>query len=183
MFAIQPWHKHVLLVVFAAFAVQRAWVWVDTVTHAQAADAPSAQPSLSAPHDPAIDRAIATMREGLTELRQAATTGEPAMLQEAEKTVLRGLLDGLDASVVGGRLDAVRYRRMADAVAEVEGLFKYIPYRLEVRPGPELPPIALMLRRSPWPMIQARPASPWQAAMVEGAVRLTLRAPKPTPAP
>lgn len=182
MLAIKPWHKQLILAVFAAFAVQRAWIWVHTVTQAEAADKPRPSPTATVAPDPAIDRAIATMHEGLTELRQAATTGEPAMLQEAEKTILRGLLDGLDASVVGTppRLDPARYQRMVAAVAEVEGLFKYIPYRLEVRPGSDLPPIDLMLRRSPWPMIQARHGSAWQPAMVEGAVRLT---PKPAGSP
>lgn len=184
MFKIKPWHQKVILAGFAVFAVQRAWVWIGAITHAEAAAPPQPSLAVSTVKDPALDRAIATMREGMTELRQAATTGEPAMLREAEQDVLRGLLDALDASVVGQprHLDPARYARVVDAVSEVEGLFKYIPYRLEVKPEAGLPPIELMLRRSPWPAVQARKGSAWHAAMVEGAVRLTLT-PEAVPSP
>lgn len=179
MVKIKPWHQKIILLLFAVFAVQRTYTWVQTVTRAEAADRPAAsQPVAPQASGDALDVAIADMREGLTELRQAATTGEPAMLQEAEKDILTGLLDALDASVIGSprKLDPRRYQRVVDAVAEVEGMFKYIPYRLEVRPEGGLPPIELMLRRSPWPVIQARTGSAWSAAMVEGGVRLTPKA-------
>jgi hypothetical protein len=169
MFKLKPWHQKGLLIFFGLFALHRGYTWVQTITKVEAAEPPQIAASVPLQGDAAVDAAIAAMRQGLTELRQAATTGEPAMLQEAERDILKGLLDGLDASGV----DPARYQRMADAVAEVEGMFKYIPYRLEVQPGHGLPPIVLMLRRSPWPMIQARRSSAWQAAIVEGGVRLT----------
>lgn len=106
---------------------------------------------------PELESALQAMRNGLTNLRQAAKTGEPAALQEAERDILAPLLDALALSRVGGRVDAARYMRVHDAVLEVQGLFKEIPYFLEVRPGGELPPIRLSLRRSPHPAIQARP--------------------------
>ena len=43
-----------------------------------------------------------------------------------------------------------------ETVLEVQGLFKEIPYFLEVQPGGGLPSFRLLLRRSPYPAIQAR---------------------------
>lgn len=171
MMKLAPWVPRALLALGAAGLLWRGVHWFDMI--GGAGGPAQASPSAATPvAEPAVERAIARMREGLTELRQAATTGEPAMLQEAEKDILAGLLDGLEASVVDGAVDPVRYRRVLAAVAEVEGLFKYIPYVLEVVPGGELPAFTLPLRRSPYPVIQARRMA-WRSAIVGGGVRLT----------
>lgn len=171
MFRLPPWVPRVMLALGAVGLLWRGAAWLDRM---ELAGAPAqASPSASAtPADPAVERAIFAMRQGLTELRQAATTGEPAMLQEAEKDILAGLLDALDASVVDGAVEPGRYARVLEAVAEVEGLFKYIPYVLEVEPGGELPGFTLLLRRSPYPMIERRQMA-WRAALVGGGVKLT----------
>jgi hypothetical protein len=106
---------------------------------------------------PAFEASLQAARDGLTYLRQAAKTGEPSALQEAERDILLPLLDALAATKVDGRVDPVRYQRVYQTVLEVQGLFREIPYFLEVQPGGDLPPFRLLLRRSPVPAIQARP--------------------------
>lgn len=171
MFKLPPWMPKAMLGLMAVGLVWRGAAWLERM---EIAGAPAqASPSAAAPTaDPALEAALQAMREGLTELRQAATTGEPAMLQEAERDILAGLLDALDASVVDGRVEPGRYARVLAAVAEVEGLFKYIPYVLEVEPGGDLPGFTLLLRRSPYPMIEARRMA-WKAALVGGGVKLS----------
>ncbi|MFP5501784.1 MAG: hypothetical protein ACLGIN_04790 [Candidatus Sericytochromatia bacterium] len=173
MLRLPPWVPRAMLVLAAVGLLWRGAAWLERMelTGAPAQATPSAGVP---PADPAVERAIVAMRQGLTELRQAATTGEPAMLQEAEKDILAGLLDALDASVVDGTVDPGRYARVLEAVAEVEGLFKYIPYVLEVEPGGNLPGFTLLLRRSPYPMIEGREMA-WRAALVGGGVKLTPR--------
>ena len=114
---------------------------------------------------PELDAALGRMRGGLSYLRQAAKTGMPEALQEAERDVLGPLLDALAAVRVDGRGDPARYERVAEAVSEAQGLFKEIPYALEVEPGGDLPALKLALRRPALPAIQARTAPlGWQVS-------------------
>jgi hypothetical protein len=122
---------------------------------------------------PELEASLAAARGGLTYLRQAAKTGEPAALQEAERDILMPLLDALEACKVDGRVDRARYTRVTETVAEVQGLFKDLPYHLEVQPGDGLPGFRLSLRRSPYPAIQARPRPlGWKAELVGDGVIL-----------
>ena len=75
----------------------------------------------------------------------------------------------------GGRPEAGNGLEQLAETGNPEGLFKYVPYVMEVRPGGDMPAFTLTLRRSPWPVLQAR-RSAWQASLVEGTVRLS---PKP----
>lgn len=122
---------------------------------------------------PAFEDALQATRDGLTYLRQAAKTGEPAALQEAERDILLPLLDALAATKVDGRVDPARYQRVYQTVLEVQGLFRDIPYFLEVQPGGDLPSFRLLLRRSPVPAIQARPRPlGWRVEMLGDGVIL-----------
>jgi hypothetical protein len=105
---------------------------------------------------PAFEASLQAARDGLTYLRQAAKTGEPSALQEAERDILLPLLDALAATKVDGRVDPARYQRVYQTVIEVQGLFREIPYFLEVQPGGDMPSFRLLLRRSPVPAIQSR---------------------------
>ncbi|HEY9722582.1 MAG TPA: hypothetical protein V6D47_11225 [Oscillatoriaceae cyanobacterium] len=125
---------------------------------------PSARPD-------AIATAIAGMDFGLTDLREAAGTGDPVALRQAEREVLLPLLLGLDDCVIAGRVDPTRYRRLYAAVTRVQGMFKEIPYRLVVQPGGGLPSFTLELRRSPVPVLRSQPTR-WRVEPVDGGVRL-----------
>ena len=139
----------VAAVLLAAAPSLRSW----QVNAGDGAQPVAAKPS---PTSPELEAALQAMRNGLTNLRQAAKTGDPAALQEAERDILAPLLDALALICVDGRVDAGRYMRVYETVLEVQGLFKEIPYFLEVQPGGGLPSFRLLLRRSPYPAIQAR---------------------------
>ena len=84
------------------------------------------------------------------------------------------LLDGLAASKSDGSLDRLGYARMVAGVAEVQGLFREIPYLLVVKPGEGLTEIRLPLRRSPIPAIESRgKALGWAMAVDGDTVTLT----------
>ena len=151
-----------------------AGLWGWKAPGALSSPTPAAQPNSA---DARLEAALVEMGVGLTYLRQAAKTGDPEALRQAEQDVLGPLLDALDLAMTGSppRPEPSRYSRVLAAVAQAEGLFKYVPYVLEVRPGGELPGFTLTLRRSPWPVLQSR-RSAWQARLVDGTVQLT---PKP----
>jgi hypothetical protein len=154
-----PWH--------ARFSGQRPGV-AHSPFESEASAAVLASPS------PTVDRALEEMRMGLTELRQAAKTGDPLALREAERDILGPLLDGLAASRTEGALDAPSYSRVVAGVAEVQGLFREIPYLLVVKPGGTATEIRLPLRRSPIPAIEARGQSfGWRMAIDGDTVTLT----------
>lgn len=129
------------------------------------------RPSQAAPHADPIAGAIAGMAFGLTDLHEAAGTGDPIALRQAEREVLQPLLAGLEGCLVDGRVDARRYRRLYDEVGRVQGMFKEIPYRLEVRPGGALPAFTLELRRSPLPVLRAMRLH-WRVVPIDGGARL-----------
>lgn len=123
----------------------------------------------------ALERALFNVTQGMGHLRLAARSGEPLLLREAEREIVGGLLDGLDACGDGrGRPEAARYARVYDAYERVQGLFKEIPYVLIVEPGPGLPAWSLPLRRNPWGLMQGRrrAAGTWRAELIASGVRL-----------
>lgn len=122
--------------------------------------------------EPQFQAALARIREGGCQLRQAARNGEPALLQEAEREVLAGLLDALDEAP----RDPAHYARLETAVAGVAGLFKYVPYALEVRPDDGRPVLRLSLRRSAYPVVLARRGlAHWQSRLEGDVLVLTPR--------
>lgn len=162
--------KPLVVATFAALALLGGWQWNTHLLGRSTPDATIASADTLAAPSPAPDvaTAIQAMRLGLTDLRQAAKTGDPESLREAERDVLVPLLDALAASKVNGKLDRSCYLQVVDAVNEAQGLFKEIPYFLEVQPGDNLPPFRLQLRRSPYPVIQSRPRPLGWKAEVEG---------------
>jgi hypothetical protein len=143
--------------------------WPSRTAAPDAAIASAAMPDAA----PAFEDSLQAARDGLTYLRQAAKTGEPAALQEAERDILLPLLDALAATKVDGRVDPARYQRVYQTVLEVQGLFREIPYFLEVQPGGDLPSFRLLLRRSPVPAIQGRPRPlGWRVEMLGDGVIL-----------
>jgi hypothetical protein len=152
--------KPLVVAGFAGIALFGGWQWnANLIGHPEAAVASAEVLPVAASPSPVPDvaTAIQAMRLGLTDLRQAAKTGDPESLREAERDILVPLLDALAASKVNGKLDRTCYLQVVDAVNEAQGLFKEIPYFLEVQPGDNLPSFRLRLRRSPYPVIQARP--------------------------
>lgn len=136
---------------------------------------PGVVPALAQAADEPLDRALFGVYQGIGHLRQAAKGGDPLLLQEAEREVLAGLLDGLDTCRTddSGHLDPDRYAQVLAAYQHAQGLFKEIPYVLEVQPGQGLAAWSLPLRRHPWGLIWDRPgAAAWKADMIESGVRL-----------
>lgn len=123
--------------------------------------------------DPQLEKAVLQVGAGLTDIREAATTGDPGMLREAEREILNALLDALDQSLVEGRPDPARYARVLAAYNQVRGMFKEIPYTLEVQPGNGLQDFTLRLRRPPQGVIATR-RQPlrWRVEETPGGVRL-----------
>lgn len=162
--------KPLVVATFAALALLGGWQWNANLLGRAGASPDAAVASAEALVSPSPDvaTAVQAMRLGLTDLRQAAKTGDPDSLREAERDVLVPLLDALAASKVNGKLDRSCYLQVVDAVNEAQGLFKEIPYFLEVQPGDDLPPFRLQLRRSPYPVIQARPRPLGWKAEVQG---------------
>jgi hypothetical protein len=115
------------------------------------------------------------MRRGIGDLFQAARSGHPTLLQDAENEIVTSLLDGLEASASGGRVDAGRNQKVLAGFDEAKHLFRELPYSLYVDPGNGLPRISLPLRKHPWWVLQARPLQGWQAERVESGATLRAR--------
>jgi hypothetical protein len=133
---------------------------------------PTAACAWPADEDARVEADVAAIRRGIGDLFQAARSGHPVLLQDAEREVLEGLLDGLEASMAGGKLDAARYNRVLEGYDEAKHLFKELPYNLEVMPGEGLRSISLPLRRHPWWTLSERPLQGWQAEKVESGASL-----------
>lgn len=134
-----------------------------------------ALPAQAADEDARVDADVAAMRVGIGDLFQAAKSGHPTLLQDAESEILASLLDGLEASASGGRVDADRYQRVFTGFDEARHLFRELPYTLEVDPGDGMPPISLPLRKHPWWQLSAHPLQGWQAQLVASGVVLKPR--------
>jgi hypothetical protein len=135
---------------------------------------PKPTPLAAAMRDPQLEKDVLRVGAGLTDIREAATTGDPGMLREAEREILSSLLDALDESLVGDRPDPARYARVLAAYNQVSGMFKEIPYTLEVQPGNGLQDFTLKLRRPPQGAIASRkPPLRWHAEEIPGGIRLT----------
>jgi hypothetical protein len=118
-----------------------------------------------------VDADVDAMRRGIGDLFQAARSGHPSLLQDAESEIVASLLDGLEASASGGRLDGSRYQKVLEGYNEAKHLFRELPYTLDVDPGNGLPPISLPLRKHPWWALSAHPLQGWEAQRVaSGAV-------------
>ena len=128
-----------------------------------------------ADQDSRVNLDVEYMRRGIGDLFQAARSGHPSLLQDAETEILEGLLDGLDASLSGGRVDAQRYQRVLDGFEEAKHLFRELPYTLDVDPGNGMTPISLPLRKHPWWTLTAHPLQGWQAERVESGATLRPR--------
>ena len=132
----------------------------------------AAMPEERLPEAP-MDIAIWDVQQGVGHLKIAAKSGSPALLQEAEREVLLGLLDGLETAAAEGHVDRGHYDRVFEAYEYAQGVFKELPYRLMVEPGRGLRPFELTLRRHPWLTVLDRPVKGWHAEMIESGVRLT----------
>jgi hypothetical protein len=119
----------------------------------------------SAPLDGAV-------RRGVGDLFQAAKSGHPSLLQDAEREVVGGLIDGLEACTSDGKVDAGRYEQVLADYDAAKHLFRELPYTLEVDPGNGLRPFSLPLRRHPWWDLTQRPPHGWQAVLIESGARL-----------
>ena len=113
-----------------------------------------------------------TVRRGVGDLFQAAKSGHPSLLQDAEREVVRGLMDGLEACASEGKIDAGRYEQVLADYDSAKHLFRELPYTLEVDPGNGLRPFSLPLRRHPWWDLTLRPPHGWQAVLIESGARL-----------
>jgi hypothetical protein len=134
------------------------------------------RPACATPYNPLLEKPLGLMDIGITDLNQAAKSGDPMLLREAEREVLEGLIQALGASGVQGRLNASRYQAVYRAENRLGGLFPALPYHLEVLPDAPLPPFWLTLRRSPWPLFQfGRRLEGWRIQQVPGGVRLSTR--------
>jgi hypothetical protein len=134
------------------------------------------RPACATVYDPMLEKPLGLMGLGLTDLNQAAKSGDPTLLREAEREVLEGLLQALGASCAQGRLNASRYLAVYGAENRLGGLFPALPFHLEVLPDAPLPPFNLTLRRSPWPLFQfGRRLEGWRVKQVPGGVRLSPR--------
>lgn len=125
--------------------------------------------------DSRADQDFASVRRGVSDLFAAAQGGHPSLLQDAEREVVAGLLDGLEAANTNGHVDANRYARVLAGYDEANHLFKELPYTLEVDPGDGLRPFSLPLRRHPWWDLSAHPIQGWQAELIESGARLVAR--------
>lgn len=138
---------------------------------------PATHDAAASPADADVraDRDLDAVRRGVSDLFSAAKGGHPMLLQDAEREVLSGLLDGLEASADDGRVDPARYNRVLEGYDEAQHLFKELPYSLEVDPGEGLRPFTLSLRRHPWWDLLAHPLHGWQAELIESGARLVAR--------
>ncbi|MDB5101379.1 MAG: hypothetical protein JWM80_5800 [Cyanobacteria bacterium RYN_339] len=132
-------------------------------------------PALAADDDARVDGDLDAMRRGIGDLFQAARSGHPTLLQDAENEILTSLLDGLDASTTGGKVDAGRYQKVLVGFNEAKHLFRELPYSLEVDPGNGMPAISLPLRKHPWWQLSAHPLQGWNAQLAESGVTLRPR--------
>jgi hypothetical protein len=113
-----------------------------------------------------------TVRRGVGDLFQAAKSGHPSLLQDAEREIVSGLMDGLEACASEGKIDAGRYEQVLADYDSAKHLFRELPYTLEVDPGNGLRPFSLPLRRHPWWDLTLRPPHGWQAVLIESGARL-----------
>ncbi len=141
-------------------------------TAAQPPAAIAAMPEEALPSDP-LEASIRDVHEGVGHLKIAAKSGTPALLQEAEREILTGLLAGLATAAAGGGLDRARYDRVYAAYEHAQGVFKDLPYRVVVEPGGGMRGFTLPLRRHPWLVVMDQPVAGWRAEMIESGVRLT----------
>lgn len=157
----------------AALAGAGAWAaWPGAPDRPRAAVA--AMPEEARPSDP-LEASIDDVHTGVGHLKIAAKSGTPALLQEAEREILLGLLAGLETTTEGGGLVRDRWLRVYEAYEHAQGVFKDLPYRVVVEPGHGQRGFELPLRRHPWLVIMDRPVSGWRAEMIESGVRLSPR--------
>jgi hypothetical protein len=164
----------VLAAAFAALVGLGAWAAWPAAPMREAAVL-AAMPEEALPTDP-LDASEFEVRQGVGHLLVAAKSGSPLLLQEAEREIVLGLVAGLEATAAGDRGDRVdrgRYDRVFQAYEHAQGVFKDLPYRLVVEPGPGLRGFELPLRRHPWLVVMKRPVAGWRAELIQSGVRLT----------
>lgn len=163
------WRRAIALLTVATAGLVAWAAWPGTPT--RPAVLVAAMPEEALPRDP-LEASIWDVHEGVGHLKIAAKSGSPALLQEAEREILTGLLAGLETAATGEGLDRERYARVYAAYEHAQGVFKDLPYRLVVEPRGGLRGFELPLRRHPWLVISDRPVAGWQAELIESGVRL-----------